>query len=271
LKDYLALKAADYDKARPQYITNQMGNVKSKSFFRLGKQLNLHFRRPDLILNNFICQQFYKFKAKNYTLVPGGKEIIFFLHYQPERTTLPDAFGFSQQLLALHQLIIATKGKYRILVKEHPTTFLVDCRWKERNLFWYRSLASYPSIQFVPMDADPFELIRRSVFVATISGSSAFEALLRGKPALIFSPSSFQGLRHPSVHRYRNLDCLKKWIQGLDEEEHTVFNAYQYIQDISSISRSGLIEGDDLTQALKEYEGRSRYLSWKRLFLDFFR
>ena len=152
----------------------------------------------------------------------------------------------NQQIRALHQIIVGTEGKCKILVKEHPSTFLMDCRWKERNLYWYGKLASYPQVQFVPMDIDPYELIDACWFVATIAGSSGFEALLKQKPALVFSPSSFHALEHSKLHVYRDIASLKNWIADIKTSESDLFDPYQYLQTISNISRSGLIEGDDL-------------------------
>ena len=270
LKDYLALKSSSYSVARPRYITAQMKVGGEKSFFNLGRQLSIHYRRPDLILNNFICQKYYNNKAKQYRSGSFEKNIVFFMHYQPERTTLPDAFGYSQQLRALHQLIAATNGKCKLLVKEHPSTFLMDCRWKERNIYWYKKLASYPQVQFVPMQVDPYELIDACWFVATIAGSSGFEAILRQKPIVVFSPSSFQVLDHPKFHFYRDLHGLRNWIESIEKFQSNLFDPYRYLQALSKVSRTGLLEGDDLDNALTDYESRARYVSWKRMFLDFF-
>ena len=74
---------------------------------------------------------------------------VFFLHFQPERTTLPEGYGFAQQLAAIIALDGALPEGTKLYVKEHPTTFTHDCMWKERLPFWYRLIDKFTKVQLV--------------------------------------------------------------------------------------------------------------------------
>lgn len=109
------------------------------------------------------------------------------LAMEPEESTLPYGGPFSDTMLTIRTLSEALPPGVRLYVKEHANQFNRKHLFaKGRNQHFYRRLAELPNVTLVPLETDSHELIRRALTVATISGTSAWEAIQLGKPALVF-------------------------------------------------------------------------------------
>src|SRR4029079_18704095 len=117
---------------------------------------------------------------------------VLFLHLQPERSTVPEGGPWAQQWLIAHALASCLRADHRLLVREHPSTFLTGPRLV-RNDESYASLLRVPKVELVSSEVDPFLLIDGARFVATVTGSVALEAVARGKPTLVFGDAVYLG------------------------------------------------------------------------------
>ena len=125
---------------------------------------------------------------------PGGSYFYFPLHYEPERTTNPDGELYHDQFKALVLLRHFLPKNINILVKEHPSQFLMADRGSRgRSPLFYQLVKNIKGISIVGPDTASFDLLRNSVGVATITGSAALEAALLGKQAIIFGQAWFVG------------------------------------------------------------------------------
>jgi len=121
--------------------------------------------------------------------------VAFFLHYQPERTTDPEASEARFQVSA----IISLRKKMDasgledvlIVVKEHPRQWLSFSgdirRLLARNTEFYRTIRSLERVEVVAPDVLPDDLVRGALLVASPNGSSVWEALCVGKPGITFA------------------------------------------------------------------------------------
>lgn len=106
---------------------------------------------------------------------------------QPERTSNPQGGIFTDQTLMIEMLVDALPAGWQLLVREHGRHFDAvfhghTCRTPE----FYTDVAAMPRVSWVGLDVDPFTLIDGARAVATIAGTSGWEALVRGVPALVF-------------------------------------------------------------------------------------
>ena len=133
---------------------------------------------------------------------------------QPERTSNPQAGIFANQLVMVNVLASNVPTGWRVVVKEHPNQFhplfaVNMCRSEE----YYLELASLDNVSIIRTDEDPFETIDRSAAVATTGGTSALEAVARGKPALLFGDAWYRDC--PGVERIRSFadanDFFNRW------------------------------------------------------------
>jgi hypothetical protein len=121
------------------------------------------------------------------------KFVVFFLHYQPERTSVPEGQGYGQQWLALRALANALPDGYQLVVKEHPSTFRYNFDPSFRSLQLYEQISRLPNTRLVPLNFSPFDLIDKASAVATITGTVGIEAIIRGKPVIVFGSAQYRG------------------------------------------------------------------------------
>lgn len=121
--------------------------------------------------------------------------VAFFLHYQPERTTDPEASEARFQasaILSLRQKMDASGlSEVVILVKEHPRQWLSFSgdirRLLARNAVFYHTIKSLDRVEFVAPEVAPDDLIKGALLVAAPNGSSVWEALCAGKAGFTFA------------------------------------------------------------------------------------
>lgn len=125
----------------------------------------------------------------NYIYVP--------LQYQYEATTCPMGGPFVDQILLLE---ILSRLNIKIYVKEHPRIS------KNRSMDYYVKIAGLRNVQFVKRNTNNYDLIDNCLCVASVTGTAGWEAILRGKQALVFG-SIYHGYA-PGGYFVRNFeDC----------------------------------------------------------------
>jgi hypothetical protein len=145
---------------------------------------------------------------------PRGPYVVFFLHYQPEESTLPRGGIFAQQLIAIAKLRSITPPDVGVLVKEHPSMFRYDHTLSivVRNSQFYEFIQRLRGVYVVPQETDTFTLIDNARAVATITGTVAIEALARGKPVICFGEAYYK--HFAGVTSYRDiLDAPKPFAE----------------------------------------------------------
>ncbi|HET6491531.1 MAG TPA: hypothetical protein VFG44_01010 [Burkholderiales bacterium] len=111
-----------------------------------------------------------------------GKDFVYLpLSVEPEVTLTRESPEFNHQAFAVHAIASNLPAGTVLAVKEHLST--IGTRPKD----FYRSLAKIPNVVLL----DPLEwgldVMRKSRAVATINGTSGFEAAAQGIPVLTFS------------------------------------------------------------------------------------
>jgi hypothetical protein len=182
---YIATLKGSYDKALPYYQkipkVSLVSSLLSKfSELSLKGIIKMYLQR--LVYSEFMAVA----KPVDFNHQFG----IYFLHYQPEMNTLPEAGLYCDQFQAISKIASAMPKGVRLIVKEHPTTFQHnDRKWRPRG--FYNRIESIPNVQVSILGIDVFKLIDNAKFVASISGVSLTEALVRGSPVVIFNTARF--------------------------------------------------------------------------------
>jgi hypothetical protein len=113
--------------------------------------------------------------------------VYFAVHYQPERTTMPDGGRYADQLLVIKTVAASLPKGWKLVIREHPRQFRENVNWRNfRSLDFYRRLAAVPNVYFASMEEPSRRLIGNCRAVAVITGTSGWEALRAAKPALVF-------------------------------------------------------------------------------------
>jgi hypothetical protein len=109
------------------------------------------------------------------------------MNYQPERTTSPLGGVFVDQGLMVGMLSRLVPDGWKVYVKDHPRQFQAASRGHmSREAWFYDDLLALPNVELVPLHRSTFELIDNARAVATVTNTAGWEALIRGKPALVF-------------------------------------------------------------------------------------
>jgi hypothetical protein len=117
------------------------------------------------------------------------KFVIFFLHYQPELTTLPLGKEYFDQILAIEKLSSILPADTILYVKEHPMTY-----GAHRGKDFYSRLKSIKNTYLINEKISSYVLMEKCIFVATITGTCGFESIKGGKPVLTFGYAWYNGL-----------------------------------------------------------------------------
>jgi hypothetical protein len=218
---YIESVSGDYNTAIPSYMKNrekalngQFISFKAEfikliknlhSFNKFGKQIVRTF-------HNYSMLNYYE-KLSRLNVDSNEKIILIFLHYQPERSTLPEGGVFVDQFHMVKLLSLFAPKGWSVIVREHPSTFRVGCHPHWRVKSFYDSISNLGNVELISMNVDPFDLIDRSELVATVTGTVGFESIIRKKPVLLFGEGSYKDA--PGVYIIRNSTDLASSIRRI--------------------------------------------------------
>lgn len=164
------------------------------------------------------------------------KYVVFFLHFQPERTTLPEAKNYVQQWFAIRALSASLPDDTKLLVKEHPSMFRNHFSKKVRDQQFYKSVNTLENASFVPLQVTPFELIDSSLAVATCTGTVGVEALVRGKPVLVFGIAQYKDA--DGVYEIGSVKDVKNSLEHISNKFKPMSDKklYEYLERVDQMS-----------------------------------
>jgi hypothetical protein len=245
---------------RPYFSKNsRMNTVQLFVFFEKLKYKNRRLKR------------YYSSKS---TIPKLNSNFIYFsAPYQPEATSYLGGGSYENTLLALRLLSYYCPKGWNILYKEHPATFFDKFRGSlKRDAHYYEKIFKLKNIQLVPSDFDQFALIRNSKAVAVISGTAAWEGVIRKKPVISFGQgwySECKGIMRVSSSQDL-IDSIEKIVNSVQPHDEDVNNyvsvikqvAFQFPEHYSkkefSISRAEEVAGELYKAYLKFYNNQKR-------------
>jgi hypothetical protein len=228
LNNWIEKVKGEYTDAIPDYEKKRLEFNKGK-YFNIIAEIKRFWSKPHYILNKYRCYQTYsKLSIDNI----DGSYVVFFLHYQPERTSLPEAYGFTEQTIAILAIRAALPDHIKIIVKEHPSTFTNMCAPKHRHPSFYNDVLAIYNVQLADISISSFQLIDNAIASVTLTGTVGVESLLRGRPTVYMGVPIIRDTL--GVHGYENVIELKNYFKkcmiGFDKEE-IVLNANKTLQN----------------------------------------
>ena len=171
--------------------------------------------------------------------------IYFPLHFQPECSTSPLGGEFVHQYLVCEMLAYAA-SRYNICIyiKEHPRA---SKSAYVRNIPFYKKLLECDNVILVENSVNTFDLIDKSVAVATVSGSAGWEAVLRSKPVLLFGSRFYESA--PGVFRINKNDDLTNALDLILNKKfsHSSQDILIYLKSLEShVFEAYISEGDSM-------------------------
>lgn len=123
------------------------------------------------------------------------KFVYFPIHLQPEMTTSTLGGIYNDQILVIEKIRKIIPDDWYIYIKENP---LQTYQWRDK--YFFLRLKGFENIRFMSKETNTYELINKSQFVATITGTAGFEAISGGKPALTFGRAWYRCLPGVTVY-----------------------------------------------------------------------
>ena len=177
-------------------------------FLVAGRPITLPLRLMSFWLKRRLLRSY---GAVSVNELPKTPFVVYFMHYQPERSSLPEGLYFVQQWFAVRLLSWALPAGWTLVVREHPSMWLhaLDVTVRTRGI--YGEITSLPNVKICSMDVDTFEVIDRSAAVATLTGSVGFQAILRNKPVLAFGLPAYKD--HPACFPVSSSEQVQRKLQ----------------------------------------------------------
>lgn len=149
-------------------------------------------------LNRFL----YKFvSTKSADELYNKKYVIYTLHKQPEASI--DVVGryYDDQYINIINIWRILPEDIYLVIKEHANAI------GDREISFFKKIKKIPNIILINERENSHKLIQNAVAIFSVSGTISYEAALMGKPAFVFVPIFFQGLKN----------CLRITIDDLRE------------------------------------------------------
>jgi hypothetical protein len=216
------------DKNSPRYITSQITRDKNSSRLssrfravrnsikwllvaRFPNEFDLtgHGRRDTfvarivrLLLSRSLALTL-RFTIRGHGVNQGGASpfALFALHYEPERTSIPDGLPVDHQLDAVMDTRALLPSHFKLLVKEHYSQQSSALRgYLGRSPSFYQLIDRFPNTEMAPFAGDSAQLLKGAACVVTLTGTIGIEAALAGTPALYYGSPWWSGMPG-AIHR----------------------------------------------------------------------
>lgn len=220
------------------------------SLFHENRKSGYYFKRNLLSILKSQIMMFKSKKLKNIIEKQGKinlhteKYFVFFLHYQPEATSMPNAGIYANQLFVIRELSLAMPDGYKLLVREHPFSFENGFSYRYRTKSFYDAINAMKNVKLISLHHDPYELIDSSSGVVTLTGTVGLQAICRGKAVITYGHAAYSSVsgvfKNSSTLNLRNV--LKDLASGYIVEERNVINS---LTDLERIGFGYLEEGEN--------------------------
>lgn len=163
------------------------------AFPKLVKKGNSRTRLGMYLINLELRKMFRKSFYGGLSNAPVDKYVYFPLHFQPERTSIPEGplVPFQPDLLAKAREFVAES--HLLVVKEHPGQIARPFGFHGRSPLNTGFISQINGCQIANPNVDSRTLIAGSSLVITISGTSGLQGLLQGKKVGYFGEPWWQG------------------------------------------------------------------------------
>ena len=133
------------------------------------------------------------------------------LHTEPEVSLLVYARPFLNQIELVRSVAMSLPVDMVLILKEHP--WMVG----KRTLGAYRKLLNIPRVRFANPGIEARDLILGAQLLTVITGSTALEAAILGKPVITFGDCPYNALPVTMVRRCADLRRLPQTIREMLE------------------------------------------------------
>ncbi len=249
VNEYIEKNQGGYQEALPEYERKRL-HERRGVVWSWRKEISDLCRHPSLIKTlpkKYALYKSYSTHSESFKNSADQKKIVLFLHYQPERTSIPEGGLWCQQSSIAKAMSDLLPSGWRLWIKEHPSSFMGRFQPGYRSPAFFNALSKLPNVDLIPLNYDTFQLIDSAIAVATITGTVGVQSLIRGKPVLAFGQASYSNA--PGVFTIKTHDDLFSAINSLtngnkDDRPNIENFIPMYLQSVIMKSVTGRIASD---------------------------
>jgi hypothetical protein len=159
----------------PKKINSLIKNIFFKKYSYLERSLSF------IIINKYFNKfNYYLFEKKYLSnkVDLSCKYILFYLHYEPDLSTIVWAPYIKNQLEAIKNISFSIPNGYKLYIKEHPLSV------GTRDRGFYKTIVSNHNVKLINSSFDGKKLLENTDCVVTITGSIGNEAMYFNKPII---------------------------------------------------------------------------------------
>lgn len=197
------------------------GYEKAKGMLPFGQAM-AHFR----IWSGF--RELRSLSLKRLSDLAGKRFIYFPLSVEPEVTLTRDSPEFVHQEYAIHALAKELPAGVFLAVKEHIPAI------GHRPLGYYRDISRIPNVVMLDPLERGLDAIQQSQFVATLNGTSGFEAVVNGVSSLVFG-SHARYLAVPHAHEVASWHDIRGLVDRIIAERDDAVSKARRLEDGSRL------------------------------------
>lgn len=162
-----------------------------------------------LFFRNFRRSLNCKKVKKLYDVLPSENDSFYLypLHFHPESSTSILAGNYLDELSVIRNIAFNLPVGCKLYVKDHMSG------WGYEHPDFYNAIKRLPNTVLLGPNEPTKALIKKSIGVVTLTSTVGYEALLLGKPVVLFG-SVFYDF-HKNVHRVENVDRLHSLLLDL--------------------------------------------------------
>ncbi len=183
-----------------------------------------------------------------------GVYCFFPLHSEPEvALQILGRPYHKNQIELLRNLAASLPAGMKLVVKEHPRSMGL------RPYSYYKALLEIPNLYIIDAHAPSMPVVRGSSFVAVVSGTIGFEAIMAGKPVLLLGHPKYESIPGKMTRTAFNL-------YDLPGDIRTLLDEYAYDPEIIVKFVAALMAGGvpiDLYSNLLKKPGRKSFQDGK--------
>ena len=190
------------------------------------------------------------------------KYIYFAAQFQPEATTTEVGSYFENYYLVLDLLSSVIPDDWIIYFKENPTIFSRSpkvARRTTRDENYYKKITKLKKIKLVSIETNTFDLIDNAQAVATVTGTAAWEAVVRGVPSMSFGNAWYSGCA--SIFSINNINdarvAIKKIINGYKPHQSDI---ERYTAAIEKVASKNIIPQKNFNIEIAKHENPEKIL-----------
>tara|TARA_Y100001935_G_scaffold246347_1_gene240922 strand:- start:485 stop:1789 length:1305 start_codon:yes stop_codon:yes gene_type:complete len=209
---------------RIKYKSKGNNDLYAPSLFKIFKDKILNSKFLKFLSNNRLSSLFSNVNKND-------KYALFFLHYEPDLSTLVWAPYFKNQIELIKKISFSLPYGMHLYVKEHPLM-------KDKRKFNYlQEIHKIPQVKLINSVIDSKKLIRHSDFIVTITGTVGWEAIILQKPVIVFGNVFYES--YPGIIKFENWTFISKYIK--QARDFKIIKDAELIKFITAILRTTYI------------------------------